>query len=86
MQQKLIKTKPGEIEQIAVNNAKNRKNRREPPIEGEEEKKQSVQPENSNLSKARAIFDEHGRRDMETAFLEAVLSQNDESNFADLKI
>ena len=37
-----------------------------------------MQPINDILKKARAIFDEHGRRDMEAALIEAFLLQQEE--------
>lgn len=44
-----------------------------------EDEKESGQTGNEVLTKARAIFDEHGRRDMEAALLEAFLEHQEES-------
>jgi len=41
-----------------------------------------VQPVSDILKKARAIFDEHGRRDMEAALIEAFLFQQEQGKIA----
>lgn len=70
----LLKTKAGEAEQNALERARIRK------AEREDRKGSETVPQNNTLTKARAIFDEHGSRDMETAFLEWVTTKLEESN------
>ncbi len=67
----LLSTRPGDIEGIAVERAKMVRVHRA----GEEAKGEA-----ETVTRARAIFDEHGSRDMESAFLEELLKREEESS------
>jgi len=68
----------GEVESAAVDKAKARKVRRGSEEEKEKGKEKGKEhTDNSNINRARAIFDEHGSRDMESAFLEAILKRQE---------